>query len=117
MLKSVKAKRAVEKPHIKKDDQVEILSGDDAGKKGRVLSVSPTKGMCVVEGVNFVKRHQRPNKKLGRGGIVQKEGSIALSKVALVCSKCNSRTRAVFVTPQAETSRLCKLCREPIGRK
>lgn len=117
MLKSVKMKRAVEKPHVKKDDTVVVLWGDDSGKKGRVLSVKPTKGLVVVEGVNFVKRHTRPSKKIGRGGIVQKEGSIALGKVALYCSKCNNETRAVFVSHQSETSRICKLCKEPIGRK
>ena len=117
MLKSVKAKRAVEKPHVKKDDTVVVLCGDDAGKKGRVLSVNGPKGQVVVEGVNYCKRHQRPNKKLGRGGIVQKEGPIALSRVALFCTKCNATTRANFVQHESEMSRVCKACNEPIGRK
>lgn len=117
MLKTVKQKRLVEKPHVKKDDTVVVIRGDEPGKKGRVLQVIPSKGMVVVEGVNYVKRHQRPSKKVGRGGIIQKEGPIALGKVALFCSKCNNETRATFVTHNTETSRICKLCKEPIGRK
>lgn len=117
MLKTVKMKRAVKKPHVKKDDNVLILIGEDAGKQGRVLQVLPTKGQCVVEGIHFVKRHTRPSKKIGKGGIVQKEGAIALSRVALYCSSCKCETRATFVVHQSETSRICKLCKEPIGRK
>lgn len=117
MLKSVKMKRAVVKAHVKKDDNVLVLLGEDAGKKGRVLQVIPTKGQVVVEGIHYVKRHTRPSKKIGKGGIVQKEGAIALSRVALFCSACNSETRATFVVHNSETSRICKLCKEPIGRK
>lgn len=117
MLKTVKLKRAVEKPHVKKDDTVQVNAGEDAGKKGRILQVIPRKGMVVVEGVNYVKRHTRPSKKIGKGGIIQKEGAIAIGKVSLFCSKCNSETRATVVTHQNETSRICKLCKEPIGRK
>ncbi|MBF0500110.1 MAG: 50S ribosomal protein L24 [Candidatus Riflebacteria bacterium] len=117
MLKTVKARRAVEKPHIKKDDTVIVIAGDDTKKKGRVLQVLRLKGMVVVEGVNYVKRHQKPSKKIGRGGIVQKEGPIAISRVALFCGKCNSNTRAKFVSHETEVSRVCKECNEPIGRK
>ncbi|MFZ2958963.1 MAG: 50S ribosomal protein L24 [Candidatus Ozemobacteraceae bacterium] len=117
MLKTVKARRAVEKPHVKKDDTVLVITGDDEGKKGRVLQVQRTKGMIVVEGVNYVKRHQKPNKKIGRGGVVQKEGPIAICRVALFCTKCNSNTRAKFVSHDTEVSRVCKACNEPIGRK
>ncbi len=117
MLKTLKAKRAVEKPHVKKDDTVVILTGDDAGKKGRVLQVNPSKGQAYIEGVNYTKRHQKPSKKIGKGGIIQKEGPVTLSRVGLVCSKCNKVTRATIVVQNGETSRICKLCNEPIGRK
>jgi len=117
MLKTVKAKKAVAKPHVKKDDNVVILSGEDKGKKGRVLQVSRTKGTAFVEGVNYVKRHQRPSKKIGKGGIIQKEGAVSLSKIGLLCSKCNKVTRATFVVHGSETSRICTLCNEPLGRK
>jgi len=117
MLKTVKRKRAVKKPHVKKDDTVKVLRGDDRGKKGRVLQVLPSKGMVIVEGVHYVKKHQRPSKKIGRGGIIKKEGPISISNVALFCNNCNSSTRAIIVTHQNETSRICKLCKEQIGRK
>ncbi len=117
MLKTVKRKRAVERPHVKKDDQVVVLLGEDAGKQGRVLQVLPTKGKVVVEGVNYVKRHQRPSKKIGKGGILEKEAAIALGRVALLCGKCNKVTRAKVVVQNNETNRICRLCNEPIGRK
>ena len=117
MLKVVKARRAVKSPHVKKDDTVLVLWGDDSGKKGRILEVNPGKGTCVVEGVNFVKRHMRPSKKIGKGGIVTKENPIPLSKVALFCSKCNDKTRATFTAHDKEISRICVVCKEPIGRK
>ncbi|RCK78489.1 MAG: LSU ribosomal protein L24p (L26e) [Candidatus Ozemobacter sibiricus] len=117
MLKTVKARRSVAKPHVKKDDTVIILSGEDAGKKGRVLEVRPEKGQVFVEGVNYVKRHQRPTKKIGKGGIIQKEGAIFLSRVGLLCGACNKVTRAKIVDQQGELARVCKLCNEPLGRK
>ncbi|MBF0546442.1 MAG: 50S ribosomal protein L24 [Candidatus Riflebacteria bacterium] len=118
MRKNLKKNRAVAKPHVKKDDTVLVLSGDDSGKKGRVLQVYKGRGMVVVEGVNYVKKHSRPSKKMGKGGIVKKEGPIAISNVALFCSKCNDVTRAVVVAhTNEEISRVCRECKEPIGRK
>lgn len=117
MLKTAKAKRAVAVPHVKKDDNVVILSGEGRKKQGRVLQVNRAKGTVVVEGVNYVKRHQRPNKKLGKGGILQKEAPIALGRVGLLCGKCNKVTRAKIQVLNNELSRVCGLCQEPIGRK
>ncbi|MBI3038715.1 50S ribosomal protein L24 [bacterium] len=117
MLKTLKLKKLVEKPHVKKDDTVLLRSGEGKGKKGRVLQVLSDKGMVVVEGFNYVKRHQRPSKKLGKGGILEKEGPISLGRVSLFCSKCNKTTRALFITHKTEKSRVCKRCDEPIGRK
>lgn len=117
MLKALKAKRVVEKPHVKKDDTVVVLSGDDAGKKGRVLAVEKSRGMATVEGINFIKRHQRPSKKIGKGGIIQKEGPINLSNLGLLCPSCNKLTHPTVIRHQDEKSRVCALCKEPIGRK
>jgi len=94
MHKKIKARRAVEKPHIKKDDQVVVLSGDDKGKKGRVLSVSSEKGSAIVEGINFIKRHTRPSKNVGKGGIVEKEGPIAIGKLGLLTPDGSKLTHA-----------------------
>ncbi|MBF0409881.1 MAG: 50S ribosomal protein L24 [Candidatus Riflebacteria bacterium] len=118
MKKNFNKARAVLKPHVKKDDMVVVLSGDDADKKGRVLQVHKKRGMVVVEGVNTISKHTRPSKKSGKGGIVKKEGPIALSSVALFCSKCNAVTRAQIVAhTNDEVARVCRTCREPIGRK
>jgi len=70
---------------IKKGDQVQVLTGKDRGKRGKVLRVERKAGRVVVEHVNMVKRHTRANPRQGvQGGIVEREGPIAVSKVALV---------------------------------
>jgi len=117
MHKKIKARRGVEKPHIKKDDQVVILAGDDKGKKGRVLSVNAEKGTAVVEGVNYVKRHTRPGKNIGKGGIVEKEGPIAIGKIGLLTPDGSTLTRAKFVKQGDEKNRICATTNEPLGRK
>ncbi|MDD2998922.1 MAG: 50S ribosomal protein L24 [Erysipelotrichia bacterium] len=117
MHKKIKARRAVEKPHVKKDDQVVILAGDDKGKKGRVLSVNPEKGVAVVEGVNYVKRHTRPSKNIGKGGIVEKEGPVAIGKLGLLTPDGSKLTHAKIIKQGEEKNRVCVITNEPIGRK
>ncbi len=72
------------KLHVKKNDEVIILSGDDKGKKGRIIDVDHTKGRVFVEGVNLNSRHTKPNAKSPQGGIVKSPGSINASNVALI---------------------------------
>ena len=72
---------------LKKGDTVKILAGKDKGKTGKVLAVIPEKNRLVVEKVNIIKKHKRPDQK-SKGGIVEKEGSIHISNVGLFCSKC-----------------------------
>lgn len=71
------------KLHIKKDDLVTVLSGQDRGKQGVVLQVFPKKNRVVVEGIHFVKRHLRPNQ-TGQGGVVEREGTIHISNLKKV---------------------------------
>ncbi len=79
---------------IRKNDNVVVIAGRDRGKRGRVLRVLPTKTRVVVEGVNFVKRHTRPNPQRNvKGGIVEREGALHLSNVQLVCPECSEPTR------------------------
>ena len=73
--------------HIKKEDIVQIISGDDKGKQGRVLKVFPDQNRIIVEGVNFIKRHTRPNQKLPQGGIVEREAPINASNAMVICPK------------------------------
>ncbi|MDN5278055.1 MAG: large subunit ribosomal protein [Clostridiales bacterium] len=117
MHKKLKARRAVAKPHIKKDDMVVVLSGEDKGKKGRVLSVEAEKGLAYVEGVNFIKRHTRPNRNVGKGGIVEKEGPVAISNLGLLTPDGKKLTRAKIVTQGEEKNRVCAKTNEPLGRK
>lgn len=117
MNKKVKARRAVSKPHVKKDDQVVILSGEDKGKKGRVLSVNAKKGVAIVEGVNMIKRHTRPNKNVGKGGILEKEAPVALGKVGLLTPDGTGITHAKIVKQGTEKNRVCAKTNEALGRK
>jgi large subunit ribosomal protein L24 len=79
---------------IRKNDQVIVRAGKDRGKKGRVLSVVPAKNRVIVEGVNLIKRHTRPNPQRNiKGGIVEREASIHLSNVMLVDPDTNEPTR------------------------
>src|ERR1700734_1454580 len=84
-------KRPVEKTfvktRIKKDDQVKVIAGRDRGKTGRVISVDRWRGKVLVEGVSMIKRHTRPNpQKQIKGGIAEKESSIAISNVMVLTS-------------------------------
>lgn len=78
---------------ICKDDQVQIISGKDKGKIGKVLRVDLKMGRLVVEKVNVVKRHTKPTQKSPQGGIVEKEKSIHYSNAMLFCPKCNKGVR------------------------
>jgi large subunit ribosomal protein L24 len=84
---------------IRRDDTVEVISGKDAGKRGRVLRADPKKNRIYVEGMNIIKRHQRPRslkdtQRGGKvGGVIEKEGPIHISNVMLVDPKDNKPTR------------------------
>jgi large subunit ribosomal protein L24 len=79
---------------LRKGDQVKVMSGRDAGKSGRVLSVNPGKNTVVVEHANIIKRHTRPNPgKNVKGGIVEREAAMNVSKVMIICGSCGKHTR------------------------
>jgi len=79
---------------IRKNDTVVVMTGRDRGKRGRVLSVRPETARVVVEGVNLIKRHTKPNPQRNiKGGIVEREGTIHASNVQLVCPECGAPTR------------------------
>ena len=88
---------------IRSDDHVKVTSGKDRGKTGKVLRVDPKKARVYVEGLNIVKRHQRPNAATGQGGgVVSKEGPIHISNVMLIDPKDKKPTR-VGVTREGGT--------------
>ncbi len=109
--------------HIKKNDVVQILTGEDKGKQGRVLKVFPKEKRVIIEGINFLKRHTRPSQKLPQGGIIQREGPIHSSNVQLVCPKCNQLSKTGMKEVKAEAKkkvnrmRYCKKCGEMIVSK
>ena len=102
---------------IKKNDIVMVVKGDDRGKKGRVLSVYPVKSELLIEKLNIVKRHMKPNKKYTQGGIIEKEAPVHRSNVALVCPKCDKPTRIGSTTLEnGSRVRVCKICKEIMDR-
>ena len=78
---------------LRKNDNVQVISGEYKGKTGRILRVFPEKNRAIVEGINVVKRHTKPNAKNQQGGIVEKEASIHISNLMLVCPKTGKPTR------------------------
>jgi len=98
---------------IHKNDTVIIMTGNDRGKKGKVLKVFPGKGRIIVEGVNFIKRHTKPSTKAMRGGIMEKEASIDVSNVLVICNKCGQATRVGYkMLQEGEKSRRARQCRK-----
>jgi large subunit ribosomal protein L24 len=82
------------KIHIRKNDNVQVISGKDRGKRGRVLTVMPRKGVALVEGVNMVKRHTKPIPQRNiKGGIVEKEGPIHVSNLKVIDPESDRPTR------------------------
>jgi len=100
--------------NIKKNDNVVVIAGRDRGKRGRVLRVVPVKGRVIVEGVNFIKRHTRPNpQKNVKGGIVEREAALSVSNVQLVCPECSAPTRVG--RQQLGDGRRVRVCRKCKG--
>ena len=97
---------------IRKNDNVIVMAGRDRGKRGRVLRVLPDKGRLVVEGVNFIKRHTKPNpQKNVKGGIVEREASLHASNVQLVCPECSAVTRIGHkILGDGRKVRICRKC-------
>lgn len=101
------------KMHIKKGDTVMIITGNDKGKTGKVLELSPKEGKVIVEGRNMVTKHVKPRKAGDPSGIVKAEGAIYACKVVPVCGKCHKPTRSgVKIFEDGTKSRICKKCGE-----
>lgn len=99
---------------IKKKDKVMVISGDDKGKTGEVLRVFPDRSKAIVSKINIVKKHKRPTPR-DPGGIVEIEMPIHISKLAVVCPKCNRATRVRFdKLADGKKVRICKNCGEVI---
>jgi large subunit ribosomal protein L24 len=101
---------------LKKGDEVKVLAGKDKGKTGKILKTIPEESRIVVEKINIIKRHKRPDQKT-RGGVVEKEGPLHVSKVALFCKKCNDgvRVRNKVLEDGKKKVRICCKCSEVIN--
>ncbi len=98
--------------HIKKNDTVKVIAGREKGKTGKVLGVTTDKNRVLIEKINLMKKHQRPDAK-GKGGIVEKESPLHVSNVMLVCSKCNTGVRVGYKTLEdGKKVRVCNKCQE-----
>jgi large subunit ribosomal protein L24 len=97
---------------IRKNDTVVVTAGKDHGKRGRVLRVIPDKNRLIVEGVNLIKRHTRPNPQRNiKGGIVEREASLHASNVQLVCPECSKMTRVGRkILADGRKVRVCRKC-------
>ena len=98
---------------LKKGDMVQVVSGESRGQNGKILKVLTSKNRVIVEGVNIVKRHTKPNQKNQQGGILEKEASIHISNVMLLCEKTGKPTRTgVKILDNGEKARYSKKSKE-----
>jgi large subunit ribosomal protein L24 len=97
---------------LRKNDSVLVITGKDRGKRGRVLKVLPLKNRLIIEGVNMIKRHTKPNPgKNVKGGIVEREASLHASNVQLVCPECGTQTRVGHkLLGDGRKVRICRKC-------
>lgn len=97
---------------VRKNDNVVVMAGRDRGKRGRVLKVLPGRNRVVVEGVNFIKRHTKPNPRANvKGGIVEREASLHASNVQIVCPECGAPTRiGRQLLGDGRKVRICRKC-------
>jgi large subunit ribosomal protein L24 len=97
---------------IRRNDSVVVITGKDRGKRGRVLKVLPEKNRLVVEGVNIIKRHTKPNpQRQIKGGLVEREAALHASNVQIVCPECGKPTRlGKKILGDGRKVRVCRKC-------
>jgi large subunit ribosomal protein L24 len=100
------------KLHLRKNDQVKVITGKDRGKTGKVLRIVRDKGRVIVEGINFRKKHTRANPAKGiQAGITQQEAPLHASKLQIICPECGKQTRAKHkVLDDKSKQRICAKC-------
>ncbi|HVT43932.1 MAG TPA: 50S ribosomal protein L24 [Thermoanaerobaculia bacterium] len=99
------------KSHVRKNDTVLVRTGKDRGKKGKVLRVIPSKGTAIVERVNFLKKHTRPNPQRNvKGGVVEREAPVQISNLTVICPSCSEPSRFGTKRTAEGAVRVCKKC-------
>jgi len=104
--------------HVRKNDTVFVIAGKDRGKKGRVLRMVIKRDAAIVEGVQLIKRHTKPNpQKNVKGGIVEKEAPVHLSNLMVICSECEKPARfGSRWLDDGRKVRVCRRCKATIDR-
>lgn len=107
-----------QKCHLRLNDQVEVITGKDKGRVGKIIRIDRDGGRVVVEKVNVIKRHTKPSALNQQGGIIEKEAAIHVSNLMLICPKCSKTVRVSNKTLEDGTKvRVCKKCSESIEAK
>jgi large subunit ribosomal protein L24 len=110
------AARSPQKFKIHKNDMVMVIAGRERGKTGKVLRVLPARGRVIVERLNVVKRHTKPRGAASPGGIVEREASLDVSNVMVMCDRCNAPVRiAIKLAADGNKSRVCRRCGDAVG--
>lgn len=100
---------------IRKNDSVMVIAGRERGKTGKVLRVIPDKDAVIIERLNLVKRHTRPRGPQQPGGIIEKEASMHISNLMIICDKCNAPVRIGNKTlADGKKIRFCRRCNEAL---
>ena len=100
----------MKKVHVRRDDTVIVISGDDKGVIGKVVAVSPDEGKVIVQGANIVSKHQKPRRQGETGGILKVEAAMYASKVQIYCSKCEKGVRIQHKEVDGKKIRVCAKC-------
>lgn len=105
------------KLHVKKGDNVKVISGKERGKSGKILKAFPAKGRVIVEHLNMIKKHTKRRSQGQGGGIIEREGTLHVSNVMLICPSCKQATRIgkKFLEDGSKV-RKCKKCGEVVDR-
>lgn len=98
---------------LRKDDLVQVISGKDRGKQGKIIRIDRDKGRAIVAGVNMVKKAMRKKNQNDRGGIVEIEAALQLSNLMIVCKKCGP-TRIGYKITGEDKARVCRKCGEAL---
>lgn len=99
---------------IRKNDTVLVISGKDRGKKGKVRFAYPAESRIMVEGINMIKKHSKARGAAKQAGIIEREASINVSKVMLICNKCGKPVRVAWRVIEGKKARTCAACHEVI---
>ena len=105
------------KLHVKKGDTVQVIAGKEKGKQGKILKAFPEKARVIVEHLHMIKRHTKRRSQGQGGGILEREGTVHVSNVMLVCPSCKQATRlGKKMLQDGSKARVCKKCGEVVDR-